>query len=102
MTDNRYQYQPCYIKLWRRRWYLWYYTVATLRTVQWFLDGCPRNKWVSDNGMHYEYDTRWFSFKFIWIIAQSEASMKMEWYFTMEEVFVDLHEKIEDNNEANH
>jgi len=52
--------------------------------------------------MHYEYDTRWFSFKFIWIIAQSEASMKMEWYFTMEEVFVDLHEKIEDNNEANH
>jgi hypothetical protein len=65
------------------------------------LHNCPCNKWVSDNesnnGRDYEYDTRWFSFKFIWIIAQSEASMKMEWYFTMEEVFSELHVKIEDN-----
>ena len=59
---DRYQEQRWYVKLWRRRWYLL----------------IPWDAW------------RWRGCKEIihpWHLAVGVAQGKMEWYYTMEEVF---------------
>lgn len=84
--DNRYQYQPWYIKLWRRRWYLWAYWLALIDTLCWLLKGCLPNEWDSGTG-EKSYDSRWFTLKCIWIFAEGRAEMKMEWWYSHEEVF---------------
>ena len=62
---QRYQFQPWYIKLWRRRWYL---TIPywTLRTVL--------------NEANKE-----FSIKDLWGISTGMAQSQMGWYYTIEE-----------------
>ena len=94
MKDTRYQFQPWYVKLWRRRWYLWYYLMGVYRTVEWITLGCQRNKWVDERqdtaGNLYiysiEYDSRWNTLKFLWDAIPSYAQYKMEWYYTLDEI----------------
>jgi len=83
MQDNRYQNQLWYIKLWRRRWYLWTYWMALRDTIYWVFNGCQPNEWVSSEDSYK--DTRWFTFKCIWVFAKGWAEMKMEWWYTMNE-----------------
>jgi len=66
MTDDRYQNQPWYIRLWRRRFYLTipYYAVKIWLTTSW--DEMP--------------------FKHCWGLAVGDAQLMMEWYYTDDEV----------------
>ncbi len=64
VTDDlrdRYQHQPWYIRLWRRRWYL---------MIPWYAWGFRK---ITDFPA--------------WSIAKAVAQGKMGWYYTMDEVF---------------
>lgn len=67
VNENRYQFQPWYIKLWRRRHYL-YIPIDTIKT--WFR---------SD-----------ISLKHCFSIAIGWAQVKMDWTYTLEEMDMDL------------
>ena len=86
---DRYQYQPWYIKLWRRRWYLWAYSVALKQTAMWIYRGLPCNEWGVEKDSKWipcSKDSRYFTFKFTWMLAKSEAQIKMNWLYDIEEI----------------
>ena len=63
--QDRYQCQPWYIKLWRRRWYLTipYWTIRA---------------WLNSNN-------HGFDFRVLWGITTGMAQSQMKWYYTSEE-----------------
>lgn len=65
--DDRYQYQPWYIKLWRRRHYI----------------PIP---WVAFKIWWKNSDTPW---ELAWSIAVGSAQILMKWHYTMDEIFKD-------------
>jgi len=66
---DRYQCQPWYVKIWRRR----HYILITYYTVRYWL--CDRKK---DNPIG------WIN---CWGIEVGSAQILMKWYYTTEEVF---------------
>lgn len=63
---QRYQFQPWYVKVWRRRFQL-QTPVLALRNI------------------FYSKDLSWRGIKFAWSIARGEADIGMEWWYTWEE-----------------
>jgi hypothetical protein len=61
--DNRFQFQPWYVKLWRLRYYLLIPYEALIN-------------YMRGSG----------SFRMAWSIAIGEAQIEMEWWWTSEEV----------------
>jgi len=88
--DDRYQFQPFYIKCARwLRWMPFYYFVAA-------------KKWVKNTT--YKKDKRYFSIKEIFSVHRGIAQCKMKHYYTTDEAFNDIRgklgltdEKTEDN-----
>lgn len=66
---NRYQNQPWYIRLWRRRWYL---VIPYSAITSWWSQLCTHDP---------------ITFKHCWGIAIGLTHMQMKWYYTSEEVF---------------
>jgi len=63
MKDNRYQHQPWYIKLWRRRWYL-------------LIPYTALDAWLHGS-------ERW---KICWSLAVGITQIKMNWHYYIEEI----------------
>lgn len=68
--QDRFQYQPWYIKLWRYRWYL---------TIPY----CAIKWWIVAN-VSNEYDS--MSFKHEWSMAKGMAQVKMNWLYDWDEI----------------
>lgn len=80
--DNRYQFQPRYIKVYRwLRWRPYWALRATWVILRWVLSGArlyvKEPPWCM---------TRWSYVKFIWGIHRSLAECSMRHLYTMEEV----------------
>lgn len=74
--NKRFQNQPLYIRLWRRRHY-WYVPIDAFRT--W---------WYNRNDPDMD-------FQICWGIAVGSAQLKMKWYYTWDEIKADLEIKEE-------
>lgn len=81
--DNRYQFQPWYIKVYRWvRWYPWHYLIATYVIGKWLIITGGKIPQEETN----EFLTRTAYIKHLWRLLISLAHMKMQYYYTMEEV----------------
>ena len=69
--ENRFQFQPWYVKLWRRRHQL----LIPYEALRTYMGGRKRNSWGSRSAWHIA-----------WSIAVGEADMKMEWWWTSDEL----------------
>lgn len=88
--QNRFQYQPWYIKLWRLR----YYLPIPFMAVRF---------WLYERKRELEDEDDWRdSFSNMWSIAKGMAHHKMHWVYDWEEIREDLMRKynIEENNEG--
>lgn len=72
--SNRFQDQVWYVKLWRYRWYL----KVPLDTLRIYF----ANKKLVDNNLYFAYS-----------LAMSEAHIKMNWLYTMDEAMKVLENK---------
>lgn len=75
--NKRYQVQPWYIKLWRRRWYL--------AIPYWTL-----NAWLKGA-------TAEFPIRVLWGLYTAMAQTKMDWYYTLEECRERWQKRIEEH-----
>lgn len=66
--SNRYQNQPWYIRLWRRRWYL----MIPYWACRWYFK-------------HPDFID--YSFKNAWGLATGDAQVRMQWWYDWDEVF---------------
>ena len=84
--DKRYQNQPWYTKLWRRRWYLMI-PIWALRDWE--------NQWMgwSEETQDWDIPGERVKFSLAWRLALGHAQGKMEWWFTMEECNLNMREK---------
>lgn len=72
-SDNRFQHQPWYVRLWRRRHQL----AVPFQATRWWLH--HRNKGHPDS-----------DFRFHWSLAMGIAHHRMKWTYTSAEVFGSL------------
>lgn len=72
---NRYQNQPWYIKLWRRRWYL----LRPYWAIKWWL--ADKDLWLRD----------------AWSIACGWSHHEMEWWYTWEETDARIRKVLDDD-----
>jgi hypothetical protein len=80
--DNRYQFQPGYIKVYRwLRWRPYWALKATWVILRWLASGAR----VHEDGFPCERSRRWYA-KFLWTIHRSLAECSMRHVWTMEEV----------------
>jgi hypothetical protein len=96
-TEDRYQFQPWYIKTYRwLRWRPVYGCLALAHIfVWWFIDGkIP----VEEQGW---FVNKWQFVKFLWRLSLSDASMKMKHYYTMDEVITELRSKVDAQTRPN-
>jgi len=78
--EARYQEQPWYIRVWRRRWYL----LIPYNTLHWYKSTTKETiKDMDVTRLSFCYD-----------MAIADAQIKMEWWYTMEEVMDHLKDKI--------
>lgn len=77
---NRYQYQSKFIK--SLRWLKWkpLYSLIAIWYILW---------WLCKGASFYWFPNRGSFLKHIWCCYQSLASMKMQHYYTIDEVFND-------------
>lgn len=79
--SDRYQCQPWYIKLWRKRYY-WYMPFGTLRAMFIYLTNKEfredEKEWGNTNVFRYA--------AMHWKIEKGLAQVKMKWYYTWDEV----------------
>lgn len=89
--DNRYQFQPWYIKLYRRlRWYPTYWVFAWYIIVKWFITFRGQIPPEERNW----FLNRWDYTKHLWGLIISLAHMKMKYYYTIEEVMDNCRERL--------
>lgn len=76
------RFQECswYEKLWRYRWYL---------MIPWWTVKFWKTPWVDDDENLAE-DEPWNTWTISWSIAVGTAQVKMEWYYTWDEVKKDF------------
>ena len=77
--DNRFQNQPWYIRMWRRRHYL----------------SVPHNAFLLWLNTKDDEDNYFNSFKDCWGLATSFSHSKMGWWYTFDEVFDRLDAEVE-------
>lgn len=91
--DDRYQFQPWYIKLYRRlRWCPQYYLLACYIIVKWA---------ITFRGQIPPDERDWFLsrldyVKHLWRLVASLGDMKMKHYYTLDEVMENCRQKIKD------
>lgn len=73
--EDRYQYQPWYIKLWRRRY--------QLLVPFYFLNHAYLA--IGSDAEFYEGFTFWGKYKLIWSIEMGMADVRMNWMYTPDE-----------------
>ena len=99
--QNRYQNQPWYVKLWRRRHMLPvpFYTLRTWlhankRFYEHHLATAVRptfSSWIRSRGnVDLRWDNHWRKLGTAWSVEMGEATLRMEWWFTLDEVKEDL------------
>lgn len=71
ILDDRFQFQPWYIKLWRYRWYL---KIPFDALRLWWYNRNSNRK-----------DGEKLSWKHCWSIAKGSAQCPMKWYYTWDE-----------------
>jgi hypothetical protein len=90
MKDTRYQFQPWYIRTYRwLRWRPWYYILVSYVLYRWCLNGSKippeEEDWFTSRAAYINHILRCYS---------SLAHMKMEYYWTMDEVLDHCREKL--------
>lgn len=94
--DERYQFQPWYIKLCRQlRHKPPNYTLCLLEIIKWVCRGCKPVVW--GNGFE---DSRWETFKHIISTYRSLACYGMQHYHTSEEFIAELRKQSQENNKS--
>ena len=83
--DDRYQNQPWYVKLWRRR----YTLSAPFHALRYWKN--MRGKLLAPEIP----DSREWEFRDAWKLAIGSAHAKMKWYYTIDEVKERLHSRLE-------
>jgi|WetSurMetagenome_2_1015567.scaffolds.fasta_scaffold02484_16 hypothetical protein len=92
--DDRYQFQPWYIKVYRRiRWYLPHAIVTSYRLFLWLLQGAKIPECEKD-----WFKSRYHYAKHLWIMCSSLAHMKMKYYYTLDEVIQHCRERINEKD----
>jgi hypothetical protein len=90
--DDRYQFQPWYIKLYRQlRWGPQYWLLACYIIIKWF---------ITFRGQIPQEERDWFVsrcdyVKHLWRLVASLGSMKMKHYYTLDEVMENCKRKIQ-------
>lgn len=80
LEEVRFQDSPWYIKLWRYRWY----ALIPFKAV--YFRFCP---WVWNSGSDRVHVTEFSTWGEAWSIAVGDAQGRMNWLYTLEEVFGD-------------
>jgi len=106
MKDDRYQFQPWYIKTYRWLRYVPFYSCWGLYAVgRWWLfdgtietinmrDGYPANQPPPPNRIIPLFDSKWEQAVSIFRRFKSMAGMKMKHYWTLQEVLTDVRSRM--------
>jgi len=90
--EKRFQECNWIEKLWRYRWYL-----ALPFMYIWnkfYMGPIPGHKWDEEKQEHVEVPPLYPDGKLVWKITLGLVQTKMHWYYTSEEVFERLHDKL--------
>lgn len=89
--DDRYQNQRFVVRLYRwLRWKPWFFVLGWLKILLWVLWGCKPMAWQDCQTGEMEYDTRRTTFFLLRNFNSSQADIKMNHLYTLEETFAGL------------
>lgn len=94
--DERFQNQGILVRLYRRlRYQPLYFVYRWAATIWWLLRGAKPHVWLDAEGpvQHIKVDTRWETFNSIRLLWQSRCALRMEHYWSTNEVLANLRDK---------
>lgn len=87
---NRYQFQPWYVRLYRRAKYQPVAIFAFFVWLGWWASkACPVAYTELEDSTYY-YESRWSTIKLAWIVLAKSWTIPAQYYFTLEEAVQSL------------